>query len=407
MRKNDKLRNNKNKHSFRKKLLLESFLATLFVFLVLWLFFITIKISFKPFNYVAKALKEVQLTDMYFSQLQSNNVDTNIVLVNIEDIDRQSIAALIQKIDSAGPRVIGMDVFFVDRNDSLGDPALKKVFNTVGNKLVLSVFINPETKLPDEKYKYFKNVIYGHANLPNNENNTNVIRWFNPQIKSEDQPIWAFSAMIAKAYSDTSFKVFEKRSDDQEQINYSGDINSYLLLNHDEIMQKKNSELSFLKGKIVMIGYLGGQCRTTDDMNDKFYTPVNPVYYGRSLPDMFGLVIHANIVSMILTHNYINAIPSWLLFLVSFFIIYLHIILFSWFYIKKSIWYHLAAKLIQLVTFTAILLIVFQLFANCHLFVQTKYILLGIILSADMLYFYDALTKLFGKIFHVKSIFSH
>lgn len=405
---NKNTNNNQQKNkTFRKKLFIESAYATILVFLILWLFFVTINISFKPFNYVAKALKEVQLTDMYFSHLQNNSVDTNIVLVNIEDIDRKSIADLVQKIDSARARVIGLDVFFVNRNDSIGDVALEKAFSRIGNKLIIASFIDTEMNRPDTKYRYYKEVIYGHANLPNNETSTDVVRWFNPKLDMENEQIWSFSAMIAKKYSENDFKLLEKRSNNQELINYSGDINSYQVYNHDEIMQKSISELSSLKGKIVLVGYLGGKCVTTGDMDDKFYTPVNPAYYGRSLPDMYGLVIHANIVSMILKGNYIETLPTWVLFLISFILVYLHIILFVWFYIKKHIWYHTAAKLIQLASFTIMLLIVFQLFTNFDLLFQTKYMLLGIILSADVLYIYEALANLLRKALHIKSIFAH
>ena len=100
------------KKSALSKLLVESLMATVLVFFVFWVLFLTINISFKPFNFVAKAIKEVNLSDFYFSGLQSPVVDTNIVLVNIEDLGRKDIAALVDKIYKVNPAVIGLDVFF-------------------------------------------------------------------------------------------------------------------------------------------------------------------------------------------------------------------------------------------------------------------------------------------------------
>ncbi|NJM93588.1 MAG: CHASE2 domain-containing protein [Cytophagales bacterium] len=54
----------------------------------------------------------------------------------------------------------------------------------------------------------------------------------------------------------------------------------------------------------MIFGYLGESFNDVS-WEDKFYTPLNKTYAGKANPDMYGVVIHANIVSMILNHDYV------------------------------------------------------------------------------------------------------
>jgi CHASE2 domain-containing sensor protein len=386
-------------------LLKESLLATTLVFIVFWILFLVISISFKPFNFVAKAIKDVNLTDFYFSGLQSSQADTNIVLVNIEDLGRKDIAALIDKIYQANPAVIGLDVFFSDNKDSIGDPLLYGSIRRAADKLVMAGSYDEENKVFNNDYKTFTGNLYGHANIMTNEDRTEVVRKFEPAYHVGDTTILSFSSLIARKYNQHAFDVLARRGKKTEYINYKGDKNTYRLLNHREIMKDSLADISFMKNKIVMIGFLGGKNKSTEDFNDIFYTPVNKHYYGRALPDMYGLVIHANIVSMVLEENYIWSMPGWLVFILSFIITFLHIVPFIYFYVNRHLWYHVFVKIGQLLSFSFILLIVFLIFKNTAVLISTKYILLPVILAADILYLYEALAVLTYKKTGIKSIF--
>ena len=397
----------KKKKSALSKLLLESFLATILVFFVFWVLFLTINISFKPFNFVAKAIKEVNLSDFYFSGLQSPVADTNIVLVNIEDLGRKDIAGLVDKIYKANPAVIGLDVFFSDTKDSVGDPILNESVRKAADKLVMAGFYDEEDKAFNSDYKTFAGSVYSHANILTNEDRTAVVRKFQPAYKVADTMLYSFAAAVAKKYSKPAFDKLVSHKNKLEYINYKGNKNTYLLMNHQEIMKDSSADISFLKNKIVLVGFLGGKTKSTEDFNDIFYTPVNTHYYGRALPDMYGLVIHANIISMIIEKNYIWYPANWLVFIISFVITFLHIVPFIYFYVKRHLWYHVFVKIGQLVSFSAILLIVFLIFKNTAVLITTKYILLPVILSAEILYLYESLAVLVYKKTGRKSIFVH
>jgi len=390
-----------------RTLLKESLLATTLVFIVFWILFLVISISFKPFNFVAKAIKDVNLTDFYFSGLQSPQADTNIVLVNIEDMGRQDIAAMIDKIYQADPAVIGLDIFFSNNKDSIGDPLLYEAILRADDKLVMAGFYDEENKTFNNDYKTFAGSLYGHANIMTNEDRTEVVRKFEPAYRVADTGLLSFSSLIARKYNRQAFDVLSRRGKETEYINYKGNKNTYQLVSHREIMKDPLADISFMKNKIVMIGFLGGKTRSTEDFNDIFYTPVNEHYYGRALPDMYGLVIHANIVSMIIEENYIWSIPGWLVFILSFIITFLHIVPFIYFYVNRHLWYHVFVKIGQLLSFSFILLIVFLIFKGTAVLISTKYILLPVILAADILYLYEALAVLLYKKTGIKSIFIH
>ena len=397
----------KKKQPALRTLLKESLLATILVFFVFWILFLVISISFKPFNFVAKAIKDVNLTDFYFSDLQSPGADTNIILVNIEDLGRKDIAALIDKIYQANPAVIGLDVFFSADKDSIADPLLFGSIRKADDKLVMAGFYDEENKTFNNDYKTFAGSLYGHANIMTNEDRTEVVRKFKPAYQAADTPILSFSSLVARKYSHAAFDKLTRRANKTEYINYKGNKNTYQLVNHREIMNNALVDISFLKNKIVMIGFLGGKTKSTEDFNDIFYTPVNKHYYGKALPDMYGLVIHANIVSMILKENYIWQPPSWLVFIFSFIITFLHIVPFIYFYVNRHLWYHVFVKTGQLLSFSIILLIVFLIFKNIGVLIPTKYILLPVILAADILYLYETLAVLIYKKTGIKSIFIH
>jgi len=124
-------------------------------------------------------------------------------------------------------------------------------------------------------------------------------------------------------------------------------------------------------------------------------------------PDMYGILIHANIVSMIINNQFINHAPKWLVYLLTLFLTFIYVVVFSYFYVKKHLYFHVAAKLIQLVTFVIILWLVFLLFSKFHIYWPTKYLIVSVILSVDVLYLYEALAVLAYKKLKVKSIFVH
>lgn len=56
------------------------------------------------------------------------------------------------------------------------------------------------------------------------------------------------------------------------------------------------------------------------DVEDKHFTPLNPVVGGKSIPDMFGVVIHANIISMLIKGDFMYRISNFWLTAIALFL---------------------------------------------------------------------------------------
>lgn len=390
----------------RRKLWIESFLATLLVFLTFLLLFFMIHISFKPFNYIANTIKEININDLYFASLTNNTVDTNIVIVNVEDIDRKGIADVLQRVYTAQPALIGVDIFFSTAKCTPYDSLLKATINGLKDKVVMAEYVGTHGE-ESQEYWTFDGVVSGHAGILSNEKNTKVVREFQPRLTGANKESWAFSAMLVKMFKPEAFSKLEKRNNETELINYTGDLNSYRVINYSDILSAEEGDMNLLRGKLVLIGFCGGALNNMTDFNDIFYTPVGFDIQAIRRPDMYGIGIHANIISMLLKENYINKTPMWLAYIVVFILTFLHILLFAYFYVKHHLYYHVVAKLAQLFSFTLLLWLIFLIFRYLHWYFTAKYILLPVILSVDVLYLYEALAVFLYKKFKVKSIFVH
>lgn len=394
--------------NYRSKLWIESFLATGLVYFIIWLFFSIITISFEPFNFLSKTIEETQLTDIYFSQLANNEADTGIVLVNVGSLDREGIALLVEKIGGAGPRAVALDVFFSKEADTAGTALLTGVFATYRDILVLPSFYLEEEGAVDPDYIVFDGIAYGHSNLITNEDRTLPVRSFHPYYASGQEKVWSFAAETAGKASPEKFAEFASRHHHSEIINYIGGEHAFRSYDFEEVFALPEELLTKdFGGKVVIIGFLRAQNCEIGDLNDMFFTPVNKHIAGKAHLDMSGAVINANIVSMILDERYIAQVPGWLTFVISFLVLYLHMVLFLFYASRSSVWYFPTSKFLQVVSISGILFLVFVVFKYTHVLFTTKYLLTGMFVSTEIVLIYEAIAALAYKLIGYKSILIH
>ena len=119
------------------------------------------------------------------------------------------------------------------------------------------------------------------------------------------------------------------------------------------------------RDKIVILGFLGEKIGDPS-WADKFYTPLNKKLAGKSNPDMFGVVVHANIVSMILNKDFVDQMKEWQEALMAIILCLLNVALFSLINTKLPLWYDGITKLLQLVQlliYTALMVLIFHWFS--------------------------------------------
>ena len=365
----------------------DTILASLSVFLVIGLFGI-LPLNTSILNPFKTALKDLDFNDIAYSVLKKNNdmpFDNRIVIVNIGHADRLGLAMMIEKLNAGKPKVIGLDVLFDGPRDPMYDSVMQKTVINTPN-LIIAFRIDFTNKELPEQQSYFGKYTNNRAfvNLVGEEGGT--IRNFSPAETINKINYQSFPAALVRIGNPKEFQKLTARKKPVEIINYSRSIEKYMLLEGQDVLEGKVAP-EFFQDKIVLMGFINPD---PTNIEDKHFTPFNKNFAGKSIPDMDGIVIHANIISMILDENYVRKIPAWLLWIINIVVCWLHVALFMRYYIEEHIWFHLVAKIAQI--FFAILSVFVGIlfFKSFNIKLDTKISLIVIILAIDVIYFYEA-----------------
>ncbi len=359
-------------------------------------------ISWIPFNFdfldpLNQALEDFQITDLVYKEFKEDNQDTNIVFVNIGFLNRIEIAQQIDNIAKYHPKVMGIDALFSTPKDSFTDSLLSKVFQKYGNKIVIvNAFENydPQKGKADSissSMPYFSNFVsQGYSNL--DDRTFLTIRNFRPFTPVKDTILTAFSAEIVKKFHPAKFENLKKRGNDFETINYKGNFDKFYAVIEAENALDTTIDFSFVKDKIVLFGYLNSD-KNARDVTDQFFTPLNPKIAGRSLPDMYGIVVHANIISMILSENYINVMSDFISILIAIVVSFLNLLFLLYIYEKQELYFNLISRLWQIFQSLIIYYLIIWLFDTYHYETDFGLMIITLALAPDVLEFFMAFYK--------------
>jgi CHASE2 domain-containing sensor protein len=385
------------KYLFRR----DTLLATASVFLVIYI------LLYNPLNeYIFNPLKisfeDFALTDLAFSQGHlKTTVDERILIVNIDTGGRKTIAKLIDHIEDYHPKIIGLDILLpqrqVDGNDEIKH-SLQKFKN-----IILSQFAeyNDSTKTYTLTGNQFatSDIHSGFVNFIGLKGD--VVRYFPDYLEDGKNHFESFTSEIVKISDSIAYKNLQQRNNRVEWINYQRLDSEYYTVNFNDVLNDK-IDTSFVRDKIILIGYIS---HNANNIEDKHFTPLNNKILGRSIPDMNGVVIHANILSMILDGTYITRVPVWLTLLIAVFITWLHMAFLIRYYIHTHLWFHLAVKTVELIISVLLFYFSVLLLRYMNLDIDFTLTLIAIVIGVDVLYFYDALIAWLTKKFSIKSVF--
>jgi len=362
------------------------------------------------FNPISKALTDFNFCDLLYSRMNSEHemLDTNIVLVNIGHLDRARIAEQIQIIRKHQPKVIGFDGFFSARRDSTVDVILQG--QLCKSKIVMAVYLTGKNEL-DAKFDkleisdpWFSSGVTGFVNLGGSNPTTSTVRYFSPSEVFRGRTLEAFGVEIVKRYNPDAVRYLKDRNNDREVINYIGNKNAFISFDANEILDSL-ADLEIIKDKIVLMGYIGESFQSRPDLEDIYYTPMNPELTGRSIPDMYGVVIHANIINMILKRNYINSMPVWLCIVLSYILCYFYISFITWFNDRKQLLFNVTFPFFLLLLNIVIVYIFFLLYEYCNYSINSGYFLAPIILFKTFLSYYERGLAIINRYIKIRSIF--
>jgi CHASE2 domain-containing sensor protein len=320
---------------------LDNLLATILVLGVLRYF--PIIFNANVFDPIQSTFEDLELTDIVFSQMRDRTkvpFDTNIVLVNQGNLSRGSLSKVMDILNRNEPKVIGIDALFrkVGKNPQ-HDTMLANSFDNTKN-LVLAFALgfksNSKSDLFDTvmtSHPFIKGKAQeGYVNVITDQKNFRTIREMTPKQTVRNKTELAFPIKTASIFAPEKVKRFLARDNEREMINYKRNLDKYRVLDVADVFEKQDS-LQFLKDKIILIGYLGPDINTrvTEDI---FFTPLNKSYVGKTQPDMYGVVTHANTISMILEEDYIKSTPEWVEEVLVFIIVFLNMVVFTYFRVK-------------------------------------------------------------------------
>ena len=393
-------------------------LATIFI-LALILFGGRIFSAFEILNPIGEAISDMDVTDIVFSKLRKDpdaHQNNNIVIVNIGNLNREGIAKQLEIIEEYNPKVIGIDAFFRELEDPWQDSLLAVSLGQIDNLVLvtklnqynpgLGSFDTLETSNP----LFLDNAHLGFANLitpAKDQDSFKVCRSFSSIEFTAEGEQQLFALKLAELFNPAAANRFNQRQNTVELINYGGNIikansknseftNKFMVLDWLDVFEE-NFVSNVFENKIVILGYLGEDLSDTS-WEDKLYTPLNMEYAGRTNPDMYGVVVHANILSMILNGNFIDSMSERAGMVVGALLCLLNVIGFSLIYKLLPRWYDGLTKSIQLIETLILLLVVVLIF---HFFSYKLNLSLGIIavlFAGDSLeVYYGVLKNLFSK----------
>jgi CHASE2 domain-containing sensor protein len=374
------------------------------------------------FDPISQALGEFDLTDIVFSKLRPDpKPDPRIVIVNIGP-NRAAIAQQVQLISRGRPKVIGIDSFFNCEGgfydttncpqllDTLGNLMLSSAIEEAGNVVLVARLLQSDslTALPPDQVPgdFYDSIEYSdpmfstfarnaYANLPTGDSEGVGAATFQedvkrckslyPQMEVNGKREIAFSVMMAMVYDSLKTERFLARQNQEELINFRGNIEipdirvsslrdaaestsefrtlCYALDWSD--LLNGNYDSAMFRDKVVILGYLGDYLGDTA-WEDKFFTPLNTKVAGRANPDMFGPVIHANSVAMILNEDYIEELPDWAQLATAALMCFLNVLLFYWIDTRFPLLYDglsVILQIIQIILISSIVVWAFNKFS--------------------------------------------
>lgn len=381
----------------------EGFIVTVFSLLA---FFLLTLIPFKKKYFkVLPGGADVEIYDIVFAGSEKPGIikDSNIVLVELGN-DRNEIADQLNILNKYAPRVIGIDAFFSDPGDPLENVKLEMALTQKNNVILSSTLIETDTMEIDE------GIFCEPVQMPCGYNNFNapteisVVRSYFSHVIIDHKKQESFSSLIVKLFDSTKYHALQKRKDDMEMINYTANLENFFNISREQLLEYDSTgQLDRLNGKIILMGFFKSSPPLV--LEDLHFTPMNPLFSGKSFPDMYGVVIHANIISMILNGKYINMAGKWLSYLYAFVITFL----FSLFIIKANVKSDstLAKRLgkIQYLFIVLVGYLLVMIFKYYKYKVFLEPIVVSMVLSLLFLNYYKRIAQYLHKKFNFNTVF--
>lgn len=377
-------------------------IITVIVFIFIWVFqiFFFSRHFLDPFN---NGLRDYEITDIVYSRFRDAGTGRpvqEIVLLNTGLPERTALAEILRRLALLEPAVVALDIELDGRKEPLADSLLKAAIDALP-KVALGCRLtgyDPDTEIFDPPAYcdpfFWRGKERGYTNFVSED--TSIIRLFSPRERTTEGEFYALAVETVRQYAPDRVNRLLARGRPVERIWYSGNQKQFFKLESSLLLDDEGfenlRELGAMKGKIVMAGYIGDHQPGEPEI-DRFFTPLNPRYTGKSYPDMYGLEIHANIASMALSGHYVNQMPKWVEELLGWLFCYANVLIFHWIYVHVHQAFHGVTRVVQLVELVAIFFVIALLFYYFRIQINFSHGILAMLLSYDFIMIYESLIK--------------
>jgi CHASE2 domain-containing sensor protein len=376
---------------------------------------VDVLLSFLPLKFelirpIKQGFNDFDVYDLHYSGGDSvvSKKDTAITLLEI-GTTRLQIAEEISRVSAFHPNMIGVDAIFFAPGETpaeiAADSGLTDAIRRVPKLVLASKYVVDSGQESIQK-SFFQSstpgVKDGYYNFV--EGPEEMTRHFTPFLTVNGQKYPAFTTRMLEQLNAREYQRLVGRNKRSETINYSGNLAHYNVVSLERILHPmKNDDLDgYFHNKIVLIGFFREQ--KPDVLEDLHFTPMNTKPVGKSFPDMYGVVIHANILEMMLSHRYVNEMPAWLVYLNTFIIVFF----INSFYIRKISknrhHSHLLLFLFQFALAIGLLYLALLIFDWFNFVFDLMPMLIAVVLSFEIFWLYEWLAVKLNKLFHYETI---
>ncbi|WP_296313813.1 CHASE2 domain-containing protein [Winogradskyella sp. UBA3174] len=377
-------------------LIRDAFLSTILSCILLAILSIVF-VNIRFFNPLHKALKDFSFLDVYYAEKFEDNskINNDIILVNVENHGREVIATLLESVLNEDPKVVGFDIILEKhKSHNHSDSLLAKLLK---NKKVVTSFDFNEDDIEDnviENESFFYNPNESaYVNFDFNEEIA-VVREFQGMMDINGEKRLSFATMISKHYlKPKTWKKnkYDTKLENLQVIKYSGNLEKFPILSINDFLFSSSKKI--LKDKIVILGYLGSsKSDNRFDIRDKHFTPLNNQLAGKSDKDMYGVVVHANIVNMLIKNDLIYRVSYLWQGVITFICMFISTMVYMKLNRNYKISYRTRKQTYQFTFSVVLLLVVFGLLKN-DIVLSPFIIIIGILLAGSYFKYYKHLVR--------------
>ena len=302
---------------------------------------------------------DFQVSDIYNmieEERQGRKLSDEVVVVSVDDYNREGVMEIIHTLRDYGAKAIGLDIYFAIRKAD--NTVLIETIRTTENMVCLTKVIQEESGIYRmEDQSFFDEELTpphkGYANLDINHS-WNVVRTFIPQVMTrEGTTIPSMALELAKIANPNRAREAVERGNSEEIIDFTHqeiEIISATRLQNPEVAKR-------IQGKVVLVGLI-------HDNKDIYLTPLHE--------PVAGVIIHAYATQTILNGTYIRTRAVWKNWLIATILclILVCLLLVAYEYEPMKYSLNLSVRILMFVTMYALVFIGCMIFASRHLYVD-------------------------------------